>query len=351
MVSIIIPCLNEKETIREVIDSAKKAVYDNLGKDSEIIVADNGSTDGTLALVRRIKGIRLVQIPIKGYGAALHYAILKAKYSYIFFADADLSYDFGELGKFIPFIKKNYDLVLGTRMRGNIEKGAMPILNRYIGTPILTFLIRIIYGIKTTDCNSGMRMVKKSFYKSLKMKNSGMEWASELLIKTRLHGGKYAEVPITFYRDKRINRPHLRRWEDGWRHLKAIILLQPMSLIYLASLFILAAIFYFQYSLFTTIVLGLYAEFLIFSYLIAKRLQAVIEKKQNRISDILDRVPFVIIAVVGTLLGFLQLVIIPDTHIFTKYILFFQVVLFDLWLFFLETIKTHLVNPLPERIN
>lgn len=348
--TIVIPCLNEASTIEKVVTTVYSSALKHLGKDFEIIVSDNGSTDGTLEKLTKIKFVKIIKVPVRGYGAALHYGILAAKYPFILFADADLSYDFRELDKFLPFMEKNYDFVLGSRIKGNIQKGAMPFINRYIGTPILTFLIKIIYGINTSDCNSGMRLVKQSFYKKLRITNNGMEWASELLIKTGLCKGEFAEIPISFYKDKRKRRPHLRRWEDGWRHLKVIILLKPSLLLMMALILALIGVFFVYISLFTTIALILIAEFFVFSHLVTKRLEAAIQRETNIISSLLDRMPLVLMAVMGTFLGVSALFIISDAHLFTKYILLYQAILFDLWLFFIETIKTHLVNRLPEKI-
>lgn len=348
-ISILIPCLNEVNTISQVIKSAQEAGKKYLNS-FEIIVADNGSSDGTLAKISPMRNIKLIKVPVKGYGAALHWGILSSKYPYIIFADADLSYDFDEIGKFIPHVSKNYDLVLGSRMKGQIKKGAMPLTHRYLGTPILTFFIRNIYKINTSDCNSGMRLVKKSFYEKLQMKNSGMEWASELLIKTALKKGKYAEVPITFRRDQRKRKPHLRRWEDGWRHLKVIVLLKPSLLLIPALLLFILGILFIPTSLFTTIAVFLFTEFLVLSYLVAVKLQTVILHSSNKISILLDKLPLLLLGLAATVFGLLQLFIISDEHLFTKYILFYQSVMFDLWLFFMETIKTHLVNPLPDKI-
>lgn len=349
-ITILIPCLNEKNTIGKAIGIARQAAGKYFKKGFEIIVADNGSTDGSLEYLKRRKDVKLVRVPIRGYGAALHYGIIVAKYDYVLFADADLSYDFGEIERFIPYISRGYDLIVGSRFKGKIEKGTMPFLHRYIGTPILTFLIRRIYKINTSDCNSGMRAIKKAFYEKLQMKNSGMEWASELLIKTALKNGRYAEVPITFYKDQRKGRPHLRRWEDGWRHLKVIILLRPSLLLLPAFFLFILGILFIPISLFTTIAIFLFAEFLILSYLAAVKLQTVILHSSNKISMLLDKLPLLLLGVVVTIFGLLQLFIISDDHLFTKYILFYQAVMFDLWLFFIETIKTHLVNPLPDKI-
>jgi glycosyltransferase involved in cell wall biosynthesis len=223
---MVIPCLNEVNTIEKAVSQAQNALKLIGITSAEIIVVDNGSIDGSVEKVIKQDIARVIRMPTRGYGAALRRGIMKAKSQYVFFADADLSYDFLEIKKFIPLVQKNYDLILGSRFKGRITKGAMPFLNRYLGTPLLTFLIKIMYGIKTSDCNSGMRMIKKDFYKKLNMRNSGMEWASELLIKTAMAGGKYAEVPINFYKDKRGSEPHLLRWTDGLRHLRTIILIK-----------------------------------------------------------------------------------------------------------------------------
>lgn len=344
--SIIIPCLNEVATIERAVKAAYESANKYLNSNFEVIVSDNGSTDGTLQKLALIKHIRLLQTPIKGYGSALHYAILEAKYPYVLFADADLSYDFRELHKFLPYIKNNFDLILGSRFKGKSKKNAMPFLNRYLGTPILTFLIKIVYGIKVTDCNSGMRVVKKSFYMNLEMRNNGMEWASELLIRTVLNHGKYAEVPITFYKDQRGKRTHLRRWEDGWRHFKVIVLLKPVLLFYITLIFIFLGFYFLPLSTHSAISMFLFAEFFFLAYLVTKRLESAIYKTADKLSNLIDRAPLVLISVVFTSLGFIQILVIPDTYSIFKYIFLFQVVLFDLWLFFIETVKTHLVNTL-----
>ena len=177
-----------------------------------------------------------------------------------------------------------------------------------------------------------------------------MEWASELLIKTALKKGKYVEVPIHFYKDQRKRKPHLRRWEDGWRHLKVIILLKPELLILFALIMIIIGFLFIFKSLFTTIAMILFAEFWVLSYLALQKLRYVINKTSNPINDFIDRFPLAFIASVLTVSGILQLFVISDSHLFTKYILLFQAVLIDLWIFFIETIKTHLVNPLPDKI-
>ena len=248
ILSVVIPCLNEKDTIQKAIEDAYKQAQKNFPNNFEIIVADNGSNDGSLELIKKSKKARLINVPVRGYGAALHWGINNAKGKYILFADADLSYPFSNLLKFKKVINQKPDLILGSRFKGNIQSGAMPFMHRYIGTPILTLLIRLIYKIPTSDCNSGMRMVNKSFYKKLGMRNSGMEWASELLLKTALKNGKYLEIPIKFLKDKRKRSPHLSTWSDGWRHFKSIFLLKPSSLHPLLIIFPALALFCYSFS-------------------------------------------------------------------------------------------------------
>ena len=287
---------------------------------------------------------------MKGYGAALHSGILAAKFKHVLFADADLSYSFTQIGKFLPKIKQDFDLILGSRFQGKIAKGAMPFLHQYFGTPVLTLLIRIIYRIPTTDCNSGMRVVKKSFYKKLLMKNSGMEWASELLIKTVLNGGKYIEVPINFLKDKRLGKPHLNSWSDGWRHLKVVILLKPSLLLSFAFLFLLMSlVLAYENSFFTlSISAFLLAEFLYLSYLALRKLEAAINKIENPESMFVDSLPLVPMGILITVLGISQLFYLPAKYDTLKLIIFFQALFYDLSLFFIETIKTHLINRLPD---
>jgi len=348
LLTFLVPCLNEVETIEKAVKSAHQAGRKWLPEKFEILVTDNGSTDGSQRKVSKQGIARLIKVSVRGYGAALHWGILKAKGEFVLYADADLSYDFGETKKFLKYLAKNYDLVLGSRIKGKIDKGAMPLLNRYLGTPVLTTLIRLMYRIKTTDCNSGMRMVRKDFYKSLKMRNSGMEWASELLLKTALHQGKYAEVPINFHQDWRKRPPHLLRWVDGWRHLKAIVLLKPNSLaIPLLFFAILTGIFVktsFGISFFFALLTG--ALFL--SILAIKILHDAIEGTQSRVLRFIQKFPIVPLAIFITILGFIQLFLIADQHLGTKLFISSTVIIFDMWVFLIETIKTHLVNRLPD---
>lgn len=349
--SIVIPCLNEQDTIVRAVNQALSGLKRTGVKKYEVIVADNGSTDKTLTRLKKFAStpqVRIIPVPIGGYGAALHFGITRAKYAYVLFADADLSYDFKQAKRFLPHITSTKMLVLGSRFKGTIKPGAMPFLHRFFGTPILTALIRWLYQIPTTDCNSGMRLVGKQFYRSLNMKNSGMEWASELLIKTALAGGQYAEVPITLRPDQRPRRPHLNSWVDGWRHLKVIVLLKPVLLLLTTLVFLVAGLWLLllrQFDLGLSMIL--FAQLWLYSFLALKKLQAAITDSTNSVVDWLDRQPLVIIGLVGSGLGLISLPLLLQTnHPIVLYIVVFQCVVYDLWLFFIETINTHLVKKL-----
>jgi len=347
--TLLIPCLNERDTIKQAAEDAKENCEKYLSKNYEIIVADNGSTDGTLNILKKIDGIKIINVPVKGYGAALHWGIMKAKGKYIIFADADLSYPFTNIKGFIFQEKFNPDLVLGSRIKGNLEKGAMPFLHRYLGTPILTFLIRLLYGIPTTDSNSGMRMVKKSFYKKLNMRCSGMEWASELLLKTALNNGKYIEVPILFKKDKRTKSPHLSTWPDGWRHLKSILLLKPSSLYILLIIFpVLALISYINKSFGFTFLFMNLTVVLFLSLIVLNLLSAAINGKPTKLSTFLVKFRLVPITILFFLFVGLIILFIPDTHLGTKLFLVSILGIIFMWIFLVETIKTHLISRLPD---
>lgn len=219
---MVIPCLNEAETISRAVKDAIAGIR-AAGSSGEVIVADNGSSDGSRGLAAAA-GARVVPVPLRGYGAALDAGIRSARYSCVVFADADLSYPFENIPVLVPPLRNgNTDFVLGSRLRGTIEKKAMPLLNRRLGTPVLSFLIRFLYGLPTSDCNSGMRAMLTSKYRELNLLCPGMEYASEMLIRAGQKGFRYREVPIAFRKDQRNRPPHLRRWRDGWRHLRFIL--------------------------------------------------------------------------------------------------------------------------------
>lgn len=343
---IVIPCLNEERTIKRAVEDAIKysKKYDTKSK---IIVADNGSTDKTLKILSEIPGVKVVNVKVKGYGAALHFGILSSRAEYVMFADADLSYPFSNLIRMSKYLSKKPDMILGSRLRGRIESGAMPLLNRYLGTPVLTFLIRIFYGLPTSDCNSGQRIIKRSFYKKLNMRNSGMEWASELIIKTALHDGAYFETPIDFKRDKRNRPPHLSRWSDGWRHLKAIFLLKPITFLYAFVLMFLLSLATKHSSYVLSVMFALCGVVAVLSYSALRFLEYAIEKKTNFVSNILvsNRLVSWVLMLVFSFSGLILL--LQTDRLGTKLLLVSINALLLIWVFLIETIKTHLVNRLP----
>lgn len=238
--TIVIPCLNEIKTIGVCIQKAKRALETLSLESWEIIVADNGSTDGSIEAAEKA-GAQVVHVVEKGYGAALHAGIMAANTDWVLFADADDSYHFDEIGIFIPALKAGADLVVGNRFAGKIEKGAMPWLHRYLGTPVISFLGRRSFKVPLSDFNCGMRAIRLQAYKSLAMQSGGMEFATEMLAKAGLTGLKVAEVPVNLYKDSRGRKPHLRTWQDGWRHLRLILLLSPKWFLLYPALFFLIA--------------------------------------------------------------------------------------------------------------
>jgi glycosyltransferase involved in cell wall biosynthesis len=227
-VSIVIPCLNEANTIGAVVDTARAALSDT-GIPGEVVVADNGSGDNSKAIAAA-HGARVVEEHTKGYGSALRRGCDEALGSIIVMGDADESYDFGQLGGFLDEILGGADLVMGTRTRGTILPGAMPWKNRYIGNPVSTGLLNRLFRADVSDVHCGMRAFTKDAYRRMDLRTTGMEFASEMVIRASLSGMEIREVPITFQPDGRGRKPHLRPWRDGWRHLKTILLFSPSAL-------------------------------------------------------------------------------------------------------------------------
>lgn len=226
--TILMPCLNEAETLEKCISKAKSFLHENK-IDGEILIADNGSTDGSQEIAERC-GARVVEIPLKGYGAALIGGCSAAKGTYVIMGDADDSYDFLHLMPFVDKLREGYDLVMGNRFRGGIKKGAMPWLHRYIGNPVLSFIGRLFFPSKIGDFHCGLRGYNREKIMALDLQTTGMEYASEMVVKCTLNDYKMTEVPTTLSPDGRSRPPHLRSWHDGWRHLKFLLMHSPNGL-------------------------------------------------------------------------------------------------------------------------
>jgi glycosyltransferase involved in cell wall biosynthesis len=223
--TILIPCLNESETITRVIDKAR-ASLNELNVSGEIIVADNGSSDGSQWLAKR-HGARVIPVATRGYGAALIGGLHAAQGRYVIMGDADDSYDFANIAPFIDALRAGHSLVMGTRMKGTILPGAMPPLHRWIGNPVLTFIGNRLFGTRLSDYHCGLRAFETGAIRDLNLRTTGMEFATEMVAKAAIHELSITEVPITYHPDGRSRRPHLRTWRDGWRHLKFMLLLSP----------------------------------------------------------------------------------------------------------------------------
>jgi hypothetical protein len=223
--SIVMPCLDEAETLATCIEKARRFL-DAHAVAGEIIVADNGSTDGSQAIARRL-GARVVDVPERGYGSALHGGITAARGRYVILGDSDDSYDFSDLGAFLERLRAGDALVMGNRFRGRILPGAMPPLHRYFGNPVLSALGRLFFHSPVGDFHCGLRAVSRAAYDAIAPTTSGMEYASELVIKATLAGLPISEVPIVLHPDGRSRPPHLRSWRDGWRHLRFMLLFSP----------------------------------------------------------------------------------------------------------------------------
>ncbi len=227
-VSIVIPCLNEAEMIAACVREARIAIKKS-GIPGEVVVADNGSTDNSVELATQA-GARVVAIARKGYGSALQGGIEAARGVYVLMGDADGSYDFGELPKFLDLLRQGNDLVMGCRLPaggGKIEKGAMPWKHRWIGNPVLSGLGKLFFRSPVIDFHCGLRAFRREAILALGLKTTGMEFASEMVIKAGLQGLTIAQLPITLRRDGRSTPPHLRSFRDGWRHLRFMLLYSP----------------------------------------------------------------------------------------------------------------------------
>ena len=223
--SIVMPCLNEAETIAACIGKASMAI-DGLGLRAEIVVADNGSTDGSQAIAQEL-GARVVCVAARGYGNAIMGGIAAARGRYVLIGDADDSYDFSDLAPFVEKLREGHDLVMGNRFHGDFRPGAMPMMHRYLGTPALTGIERLLFRSPIGDLNCGMRALRRAVVPRLDLRAPGMEFASEMIVKASLQRLRIAEVPTTLSPAGRSRPPHLRAWRDGWRHLRFLLFHSP----------------------------------------------------------------------------------------------------------------------------
>lgn len=223
--TIIMPCLNEAETLETCIRKARRFLADN-DVVGEVVICDNGSTDGSQEIARNA-GARVIDVPVRGYGAALQAGIQGARGRFVAMGDSDDSYDFLGLMPFVEQLRQGADLVMGNRFQGGIAPGAMPPLHRYLGNPVLSFMGRLLYNSPIGDFHCGLRAFRRSAILDLGLKTPGMEFASEMVVKATLAGLKVAEVPTTLQPDGRSRAPHLRSWRDGWRHLKFLLTFAP----------------------------------------------------------------------------------------------------------------------------
>jgi len=223
--SVVMPCLNESRTLGTCIQKALAAI-ESLGVRGEVIVADNGSTDGSQSLARSL-GARVVSITSRGYGSALRGGIAAARGEYVIMGDSDDSYDFTQLGDFVAKLNEGYDLVMGNRYHGEIRRGAMPFLHRFLGNPVLSWIGRLFFGCPVGDFQCGLRAFRKDAIERLELQTTGMEFSTEMVVKATLFDLRIIEIPTTLSPDGRDRPPHLRTWRDGWRYLRFLLLYSP----------------------------------------------------------------------------------------------------------------------------
>jgi glycosyltransferase involved in cell wall biosynthesis len=224
-VSVVIPCLNEAVTIGICVDKAKRAL-DATHFSYEIVVGDNGSTDGSQAIAQE-RGARVVAVYDRGYGNAIKGAVTASRGRFLIMGDADDTYDFSAIAPFLGKLERGADLVMGSRFKGGIQPGAMPPLHRYFGNPLLTALLNLFFGAGISDAHCGLRAFTRAAYQKMDPKSGGMEFASEIVIRAAQEHMQIVEVPTTLYPDKRDRPPHLRSFRDGWRHLRFMLMFSP----------------------------------------------------------------------------------------------------------------------------
>jgi glycosyltransferase involved in cell wall biosynthesis len=235
--SVVMPCLNEAETIETCIKKAFSWM-EKTGVNGEVVIGDNGSTDGSQQMAERL-GARVIAVPRKGYGSALMGAIEASKGKYVIMGDSDDSYDFSELGLFIKELRAGKDLVMGNRFLGGIGEGAMPFLHRYLGNPVLSFIGRLFFKCPVGDFHCGLRGFRQDIVSLLDLQTTGMEFASEMVVKATIFKLDITEVPTTLRKDGRSRPPHLRTWRDGWRHLRFLLIYSPRWLFLYPGLFLM----------------------------------------------------------------------------------------------------------------
>jgi len=235
--SVVMPCLNEAKSIGKCVAEALEASA-SLGLKSEVVICDNGSEDASVEIAKNA-GARVVHQPIRGYGSAYLKGIEEAKGKYIVIADSDGTYDFKEIKKFLDPLKSGFDFVIGSRLKGQIRKGAMPFLHRYVGVPILTGMLNLISGTRLSDAHCGMRSFSKEAYQRMKLRTPGMEFASEMILGAARAKLKIAEIPIDYY--PREGESKLRTLRDGWRHLRFILVYSPTLLFLVPGVLFLAS--------------------------------------------------------------------------------------------------------------
>lgn len=224
-ISVVLPCLNERETVGTCVAKAKAALQ-AAGLSGEVIVADNGSNDGSVEIARSA-GARVVHVDERGYGNALRGGIQAARGTFVLMADADDSYDFRHILRFLDELRKGSELVMGNRFLGGIQAGAMPPLHRYLGNPVLTAVGRLFFHSPSKDFHCGIRAFRRESYEKMGIRSTGMEFASEMVVKASLLRMRVSEVPTTLSPDGRSHPPHLRTWHDGWRHLRFLLMYSP----------------------------------------------------------------------------------------------------------------------------
>ncbi len=240
--SVVMPCLNEARTVGRCVELAVRTLKES-GIEGEVIVADNGSSDGSREIAERA-GARVVPVSERGYGAALMGGIAAAKGRYVIMGDADESYDFAEIPRFLGPLRQEFDLVMGCRLPaggGTVAPGAMPPLHRWLGNPVFTALARLWFGVPLHDVHCGLRAFRRDWHRRLDQRCTGMEFATEMVIKASKFDSRITEIPITLRPDNRGRKPHLRTWRDGWRHLRFYMLYSPRWLFLIPGMLLMFA--------------------------------------------------------------------------------------------------------------